>query len=206
MSHVSLNGAPYTSVADAASWGDLLEAVDRDTASTGTIVGAVRFDGVDEAGFREPAMLIRHLETDLIVEIETESPAALLLRILDEGVAALPSLEREAHELAVLFRGMETDRASQGLVQLADSLMNLVALVAMSSDAAGAPLDTLALDGEKVGSTSLAALHTALGPLLEAHAAHDYITVADTLEYDVAPAIPRLLDIIDALRQTAGSR
>jgi hypothetical protein len=201
--HVMLNGAPYAAAPDVQSWGDLLEVVDRETASTGTIVGVVRFDGVDEPGFREPAVLIRPLESDLIVEIETEVPSALLFRILDEGAASLPELELAAHELAGLFRGVEIDRASQGLAQLAESLMNLVTLVAASTAAAGARLNTLALDGEPVGP-SLAAMDVAIGPLLEAHAARDYITVADLLEYDVAPAIPRMADVINALRQTVG--
>lgn len=205
MSHVRLNGTSYAMAPDVESWGKLLESIDRDTEATGTIVGAVRFDGVDEPGFREPAVLIRPLETDQIVEIDTEPPAALLLRILDEGVASLPSLERGARELAELFRGVEIDRASQGLVQLAESLSNLVALVAASTAALGAHLDALTLDGRPVGS-SLGLLHTALGPLLEAHAASDYISVADSLEHDVAPAIPELLDVIDALRHIAGTR
>jgi hypothetical protein len=200
MSHVILNGAPYGGIEHAASWGDLLDAIDRDTAATGAIVGTVRFDGVDEPGFREPAILIRPLESDLIVEVETEAPAALLGRILDEGVESLPALEQSARALADAFRGPDVMQASRGLVQLAESLINLVTLIAASTAAAGARLDALTLDGQPVGAF-LTALDTAIGPLLEAHAASDYITVADALEYDVAPAIPQLRDVIEALRE-----
>jgi hypothetical protein len=199
MSHVILNGAPYTATTDAGSWGDLLEAIDRDTAATGAIVGAVRFDGVDEPGFREPAILVRPLESDLIVEIDTEAPGALLGRILDEGVDSLPALEQAARALADDFRGTDMMQASRGLTQLADSLINLVTLIAASMAAAGAPLETLTLDGKSVGG-HLLALDAALAPLLEAHAAGDYITVADGLEYDVAPTIAPLADVIEALR------
>jgi hypothetical protein len=201
MSHVILNGAPYTA-AEAACWGDLLDAIDRETAASGAIVGAVRFDGVDEPGFREPAVLVRALETDLIVEIETETPGALLERILDEGASSLPALEQSARLLADGFRGRDTAAASRDLVQLAESLMNLVALVAASAAAVDVRIEALALEGQPVGPV-LSDLDAALGPLLEAHAASDFITVADVLEYDVAPAIPRLGDVIEALRLTA---
>jgi hypothetical protein len=113
MSHVILNGAPYTANPALGSWGDLLDEVDREIAASGTIVGSVRFDGVDEPGFREPAILIRPLE--------------------------------------------------------------------------------------------IANLDTALGPMLEAQAARDYITVADSLEFDVAPAIGPLASVIDAVRDATAA-
>lgn len=202
MSHVLLNGAPYTANPALGSWGDLLDAVDREIASTGTIVGSVRFDGVDEPGFREPAILIRPLETDLIVEIDTEPPHALLGRVLDEAAASLPALGHSALVVAEGFRAADVAPASQGLVQLAESLMNLVALVAAASAAAGIPVASLALNGEPVGA-ALANLDAALGPMLEAQAAHDYITVADALEFDVAPAIAPLATVIEAVREAA---
>lgn len=204
MSHVILNGQPFDPAADVMSWEALLGAVDQRAGVAGHIVSSVRFDGVDEPGFREPAILVRRLDTDLIVEIETEPPAALLGRILDEGAASLPALEQSAVTLAQAFRGIEVANAARGLCQLSESLMNLVTLVAAAATAAGARIDTLTHSGEAVGQ-ALVALDDAVGPLLEAHAAGDYITVADTLEYDVAPAIPRLLDVIEALRQTAGA-
>jgi hypothetical protein len=204
MSHVILNGAPYIANSALGSWGDLLDEVDRNIAASGTIVGSVRFDGVDEPGFREPAILIRPLDTDLIVEIDTESPSALLGRVLDEAAASLPALERSALVVAEGFRAVDVTPASQGLVQLAESLMNLVALVAAAAAAAGVPVATLALDGEPVGP-ALANLDAALGPMLDAQAARDYVTVADTLEFEVAPAIRPLGSVIEALRESAGA-
>ena len=200
MSHVILNGAPYAANPALGSWGDLLDEVDRDIATSGTIVGSVRFDGVDEPGFREPAILIRPLETDLIVEIDTESPGALLGRVLDEAAASLPALEQSTLTIAEGFRAADVTPASQGLVQLAESLMNLVALVAAASAAAGIPVGHLSLNGESVGG-ALTDLDAALGPMLEAQAARDYITVADVLEFEVGPSIRPLGSVIDALRE-----
>lgn len=204
MSHVLLNGSPYTPTLSPASWGDLLDLVDREIAASGTIVGSVRFDGVDEPGFREPAILIRRLESDLIVEIDTESPASLLGRVLDEAAGSLPSLEASTRAIADAFRGPDATGATQGLVQLAESLMNLVALVAASCAASGLDVDRLTLDGRPVGPV-LGALDTALGLVLDAQVARDYVTVADALEHDVAPAIPALRAVIDAVRQSAAA-
>ena len=113
MANVIVNGTPHTG-ATAGLWGDLLDVVDREVASSGKIVAAVRFDGVDEPGFREPAVLIRPLDTDLIVEVDTEAPAALLGRMLDEGTASLPALEASARDLANGFRGPSGDRGGAG--------------------------------------------------------------------------------------------
>ena len=46
----------------------------------------------------------------------------------------------------------------------------------------------------------LRALDAQLTPLLEAQAAGDWITVADILEYDVAPLMPRFDAVLDSLR------
>jgi hypothetical protein len=203
MANLIVNGAPHAAAA-AGPWGELLETIDREAAVSGQIVAAVRFDGVDEPGFREPAILVRPLESDLIVEVDIEPPTMLLARVLDEGSSSLPALESSARELAQRFRGIDVSEASRGLVQLAESLLNLVALLAASAAAAGAPLETLTLNGERVGPT-LVALDLALGPLLEAQVAGDWITVADILEYEIAPSIPPLSSVFEALREVAGA-
>jgi hypothetical protein len=46
----------------------------------------------------------------------------------------------------------------------------------------------------------LRALDAQLAPLLEAQRGGDWITVADILEYDLAPLMPRFDAIFDALR------
>jgi len=189
MPSVLLNGQPVTGTT-ATTWGALLELVDARVAPTGEIVATVRFDGVDEPGFREEAVIVRQLASDTIVEIETESPQSLLARTLDEGAASLPEIEQAARELAAGFRGANVEGPARGLGQLAESLMNLLALVGATASAASVALDDLRVDGESVSPTLLA-LDTALAPLL------------DILEYDVAPAIPRLQGVLFALRTAA---
>ena len=51
----------------------------------------------------------------------------------------------------------------------------------------------------------LRALDAQLTPLLEAQRAGDWITVADILEYDIAPLMPRFDAVLDSLRCIVGS-
>jgi hypothetical protein len=199
MATVLLNGSAFVPPTSAPSWGPLLAAVDDHVAPTGEIVAAVRFDGVDEPGFREAAVLGLVLGHELIVEIDTLQPRELLGRVLDEASASLLVLGPSCTELASVLRGVQVDAAARGLGQLAQSLANLVQLVAVSAAARGVALETLqTADGPAM--PVLRALDAQLTPLLEAQHAGDWITVADVLEYDIAPIVPRFHAILDALR------
>jgi hypothetical protein len=199
MATVLLNGSAFVPSTPAPCWGPLLAAVDSHVAPTGEIVAAVRFDGVDEPGFREAAVLDLVLGHELIVEIETLQPRALLGRVLDEASASLPVLAASCGQLAAVLRGAQVETAVRGLGQLADSLSNLLQLVVASAAAREVALDTLqTADGPAL--PTLRALDAHLQPLLEAQRAGDWITVADVLEYDVAPLIAGFDTILDALR------
>jgi hypothetical protein len=196
---VLVNGTAFVPATPVPSWGPLLDAVDRHVAPSGEIVAAVRFDGVDEPGFREDAVLDLVLGSELIVEIETLHPNELLGNVLDEASRSLPALAASACELAAVLRGAQVDSAARGLGQLADSIANLVQLIAAAAAARGVSLDTLTTR-ERPALPLLRTLDTQMTPLLEAQSAGDWITVADVLEYDIAPLIPRFEALIDSLR------
>ena len=194
-----LNGTAFVPPTPAPSWGPLLDAVDRHVEPSGEIVAAVRFDGVDEPGFRDTAVLGLVLGSELIVEIDTMSPGALLAGVLDEASRSLPALAASACALAAAFRGAQVDGAARGLGQLAESLSNLVQLVAAAAAARALPLDSL-VTAQGPAVPILRALDGHLTPILDAQRAGDWITVADILEYDIAPLMPRFEAVIDALR------
>jgi hypothetical protein len=199
MATVLLNGSTFIPPTPVPSWGPLLEVVDSHVAPTGEIVAAVRFDGVDEPGFRDAAVLGLVLGHEIIVEIDTLPPRALLARVLDEASASLPAIAASCGELATVLRGAQVGAAVRGLGQLAESLSNLVQLVAACAAAQNVPLETLqTADGPAL--PVLRALDAQLMPLLEAQRAGDWITVADVLEYDVAPLMARFDAVLDALR------
>jgi hypothetical protein len=196
---VLLNGTAFVPTTPVPNWGPLLDAVDRHVAPTGEIVAAVRFDGVDEPGFRDDAVLGLVLGSELIVEIETLHPDDLLGNVLDEASRSLPAVAASAIELAGVLRGAHVESAARGIGQLAETIGSLVQLVAAAASARGLALETLATaDGPAM--PLLRALDAQLPPLLEAQHAGDWITVADILEYDVAPLMPRFEAVIDRLR------
>jgi hypothetical protein len=196
---VLVNGAAFVPRTPVPSWGPLLAAVDSHVAPTGEIVAAVRFDGVDEPGFRDAAVLDLVLGQELIVEIDTLPPAALLANVLDEASRSLPAVCASTFALATQLRGADVAAAARTLAQLAESIANLVQLVVATAAARQIPLDALATaDGPAL--PILHALDAPLEPLLEAQLAGDWITVADILEYDLGPILPRLQAVIDSLR------
>ncbi len=199
MTTVLLNGTAFVPTTPVPSWGPLLDAVDRHVAPSGEIVAAVRFDGVDEPGFRDGAVLGVVLGSELIVEIETLHPNDLLGNVLDEASRSLPALAASARELAAVLRGAQVDTAARGLGQLAESISNLVQLIAAAAAARGVALDTLTTR-EGPALPLLRTLDALMTPLLEAQGAGDWITVADILEYDIAPLMPRFDVLIDSLR------
>lgn len=199
MTTVLLNGTAFVPPTPVPSWGPLLDAVDRHVAPSGEIVAAVRFDGVDEPGFRDGAVLGVVLGSELIVEIETLHPNDLLGNVLDEASRSLPALAASARELAAVLRGAQVDTAARGLGQLAESISNLVQLIAAAAAARGVALDTLTTR-EGPALPLLRTLDAQMTPLLEAQGAGDWITVADILEYDIAPLMPRFDVLIDSLR------
>ena len=199
MATVLLNGTAFVPTTPAPSWGPLLDAVDRHVAPTGEIVAAVRFDGVDEPGFRDDAVLGLVLGSELIVEIDTLHPNDLLGEILDEASRSLPAVAASACELAGVLRGANVDTAARGIGQLADTIAKLVQLVVAAATARGTALDTLQTR-EGPAMPLLRALDAQLTPLLEAQHAGDWITVADILEYDIAPLMARFEAVIDSLR------
>jgi len=196
---VLLNGTAFVSTTPAPSWGPLLDAVDRHVAPTGEIVAAVRFDGVDEPSFRDDAVLGLVLGSELIVEIDTLHPNDLLGEILDEASRSLPAVAASARELAGVLRGANVDSAARGIGQLADAIGKLVQLVVAAATARGVAIETLETR-EGPAMPLLRALDAQLTPLLDAQRAGDWITIADVLEYDIAPLMPRFEAVIDSLR------
>jgi hypothetical protein len=196
---VLLNGTAFVPATPAPSWGPLLAAVDRHVEPTGEIVAAVRFDGVDEPGFRDAAVLDLVLGTEVIVEIETQRPDDLLGGVLDEASRSLPALAASSLGLAAALRGAQVDGAARSLGQLGESIASLVQLSVAAATARGLALDTLETR-EGPAMPLLRALDAQLAPLLEAQRGGDWITVADILEYDLAPLMPRFDAIFDALR------
>lgn len=200
MPKILLDGSELAVAPAPATWGDVLNGVDAHLTGTGRIVTDVRFDGLDEPAFREPATLDRPLADVLLVEVVSGSPAALMDRCLEEAIAAIPPLSAVALSVGEAYRTQRHAAASGGLVELAEGLSSLVGIVGAAGLAFQVDLRHLRC-GDQVASTVVGELGAYLDALVTAQEVKDWVTVADVLQFDVEPALKRLVPVLESLRQ-----
>lgn len=204
MPNVFLNGSPYALDPVPATWNDLLAGLDRRLEPEGHAIAAVRFDGVDEPEFRAAATLARPLTPSLIVEVDADTQSALILRCLDEAAASIPEIAQAAVDLAANYRLVDVREANTQLGIFAEALSNLMALVGAAGQVLRVDLLTVpAPEGGLPAAEVIPQLDAALKAVAEAHAGQDWITLADSLEYDVAPLVSQLTAVVDHLASTA---
>jgi hypothetical protein len=202
MARVVVNGIEWRHTELPDTWGDLLDALEADLTAKGTLVTAVRFDGVDEPTFRSPALLARRLADLAHLEVESGSARALVARALQDAAGSLAGLSEAVTRVGADFRGADILKANQALVEVADGVRALVALVAAVSV-------TLQLDLEALrsGDMPMSALAEELAghvqSLTEAQEARDWLTVADVLEFDLHPALDKWNGIFQDLTESA---
>ena len=110
----------------------------------------------------------------------------------------MTQLRQAATALAAGYRQVDVSEANAHLATFADTLANLMALVAAAGQAMQVQLDDIRIDGMP-GSAVIRHLNNTIEALLEAHSARDWVTLADVLEHDLAPLMPNLGQVIDAL-------
>ena len=176
-----LNPAPET-------WGDLLDKLDADASRDGLLLTAARFDGVEIPAFRDPDMTARRLLTVGRVDIETAPPTTLLRQCLLDAIPSLAIAATEAEGLAAIYRGHAVAEGHERLAALALELGALTSLVAALEGPLDLDVRAVVIDGVS-GGAHLQTLINGLDALVQAQESQDWLTVADVLEYDVAPAI-----------------
>lgn len=197
MTRIIVDGTELPAAAGRATWRDLLNRLDAEPGRDGVMVTAVRFDGVDEPAFRDPGVLGRRLDELAVVEVDYGTPEALVRASLDEAAASLAALAAAAGPLADRFRGVNIAGANADLVEFAQGLGMLVATVQAIGLALGADLRELRSGG--VAATDMVADMTRhIETLIGGERAGDWLTVADGIEYDLAPALERWQGLLEA--------
>jgi hypothetical protein len=200
MPRILLDGSELRPSPAAETWGAVLRVVDETLAGSGRIVTDVRFDGLDEPAFRETSTLDRPLARLVIVDVQSGTPDSLMDRCLDEALAAIPPLCAAATLVGEGYRAHQLGTANSGLIELADGLSSLVAIVGAAELAFQVDLRQVRL-GDQAAATVVAELASCLEALVSAQEVGDWITVADVLQLDVEPALKRLAPILESLRQ-----
>ena len=198
MPRVMLNGQDYVVQPTPLNWSELLTSLDRDLEPRGFLVTAVRVDGIDQPGFRDEDRLGDAFGRDAVIEVDASTPEDLLEDGLREAARSVAQLHEAAKALANGYRQVDVTEANTHLVTFADTLANLMALVAAASTAMKVQMDDIRVD-DIPASAVIRHLNNTIEALLEAHAARDWVTLADVLEHDLAPLMPNLAEVIGAL-------
>jgi hypothetical protein len=203
MQRILVNGVEESTIGACNHWGELLDRLDRSAAGQGQVLTAVRFDGVDQPSFRDQDVASRPLNSLLVVEADSMTPADLLCQSVNEAVAAARALAAGAERVGEAFRGLDVARANEDLQELAQGIGTLVSIAQALSQAVGIPLDSFSRNGRAAGEM-IAALSSQTHELIQARESGDWITVADIIEYDLAPLLQEWPGVLEALRESAG--
>jgi len=185
MREIHVDGQPFAAGQGAGTYGELLAVLDPAMAGQSRIVTALRVNGVEEPAFREDAARARTLAPGDRVEVGTRPVQALAHDALADSVRLMPAVAEAATQLGEqLARSAAPDDAT-ALAELAEGLTLLVTLVQAAeswADAARVPrADWLGQHVAEVGRC--------IDAVNEAQHNGDWVTVADALTYDLAPAL-----------------
>lgn len=178
--------------------GQVLGALDAAIDARGHVVTAVRLDGVDEPAFGSPVLRDRRLPESAVVEVDTDTASALIVRCVDEALMAMPNVRAGIVDVGAAFRLANVSDGNRLLAEVAESLGSLVSLAVAISSAVGASFDTMRTDG-LTGAEAVAALHTHAGEISAAQSAGDWARVADTLQLKVAPLVDVFAHLLEDL-------
>ncbi|MGE3845202.1 MAG: hypothetical protein AB7I50_26890 [Vicinamibacterales bacterium] len=200
MPRILLDGSELEVANAVATWGGVLDDVDRRLAEAGRIVTDVRFDGLDEPAFREPGTLARPLTELVMLEVLSGTPSGLMDRCLEEAVAAISPLCAAAMTVGESFRSHRIRPASAELAELADGLSSLIGIVGAAGLAFQVDLRHLRC-GDQAASSLVSELGMYLEALVAAQENGDWLSLADILQFDIEPCLKRLAPLLESLRQ-----
>jgi hypothetical protein len=182
----------------ASTWADLLHQIEANLDERGDVISEVRFDGIEQANYRAAPTLRRPLEGISTIDIDAVPPQILLAQGLDEARSSIDHLRNGARDLAIGYRRGEIAESTERLGVLAEAIGNLITIVGAAQNVLGVDLTATDVDGS-VAAAIIGDLDAAIAGVSEAAGTRDWITLADLLEFDVAPTLPRIGRVIDAL-------
>jgi hypothetical protein len=204
MARLILNGIERPAGTTGKHWEDVLVEVEQTVAGVGEVLTVVRFDGVEEPAFREADVLGRDVAAVALIEVESASPAQLLDQTIADAVQAAGVLADAADRAGAGFRGFGIQEANRELGEMVKGLSTLFTLARVLSDATAIPLDRAGAP-PNTGAQMTVELTRYAGSLIEASQGGDWITVADILEFDLAPHLRRWPDVFRSFSASPSS-
>ncbi len=182
MVQTSVSGWPHGAGSAPKKWGELLSSLECGEGLTRRVVTAVRFAGVAQPTFREPAALDQTLSAIGVIDVETSTVDELLLTSARAARAAIAPFNRATERIATGLRsGSEMDATLPALVRLVQTLATVTARLARAGTCAEphcADLDAVALR-----------LRGVVDAIARHQAGARWALVAEVLEHELAPAL-----------------
>jgi hypothetical protein len=188
MSICTVNGSERRTESGLETWGQLLAALEQGDGPKRPVVTAVRFAGVDQPTFRDPALLALNLSAAAPVDVDAAASGELVASAKQTALDSLGTLTTAARSTAKAFRLHDLPRAHRGLADFVIAFRLLTALTAVIGSAAG---EAEGGDLEAQGAELLERLRAGLESLLAFNGNEDWISVADVLEYEIAETLPQ---------------
>jgi hypothetical protein len=181
MSQIEINGINLPVEPGVLTWSDLLFNLETRHLGKGKVITSVQFDGSEILQFRDSEVLQRSLGSIEEVKVEAEPMEVMLRSAIKEAEGFLMSLQTSLAEIAEDFRRQLADEANTKLSAAFAGIKMFAALLQ------GAELQ---LSGEHHrGSASVSHILGEMGPtlesIIEAQNQHDWILVADILEFEL---------------------
>lgn len=185
MPQIHVDGRPFEAAQHAGTFEELLAVLDPAMAAGARIVTAIRVDGVEEPAFREVPVRGRKVAATAHVEVDTEAVEQLAHAALADAVRLMPALATAATDLSRQLTVSDPHTHATTIRELAEGLTLIVTLVqAAEAWADAGRIPRAAWLGDRV--TAVAACVDAIAT---AQQAGDWVSVADALAYDLAPAL-----------------
>jgi hypothetical protein len=124
---------------------------------------------------------------------------SIIEQCLEDGAQGVSQMITDVKGLVGLFREVDTGAGNYGLAQLARNLKALIVLV-QSLRGPVAAIDP-PLGAVLPSESDVETLGSWLEALVAAQAGQDWLTVADVLEYDLAPTLRTWMEQFEVLRR-----
>ena len=194
MTKILLDGVERQGDTAGVEWAALLDAVDRELATRGRIVIALKIDGVDAPAFRDAAVGPQ-VDAGGVVEMRSGTERDLMTQCIAEANEGVEALRLGAAAVGAAFRRHDLTVAHGGLREVAGGLSMLIAV--LQAVALAGRVDIAGGTGQAV--TLLNELSAHVQAVIAAQGNQDWLTVADVLEYDIEPALKRWHGMFSAI-------
>jgi hypothetical protein len=179
------------------SLADILCRIEILLAQRGRRISRGRVDGAPLKA-EDKGLLKKKVEDFNLLEIETVEVRSQVLKALSEVKAHLPTMVEEVTNVTQQIQSGNLVQGYRALGDCADMLGVMIRVVEEVRLLTGISLDSLKLPGESMVQR-LNGFRDILKSTKDALDAHDTVTVADLMEYELAPALEKWSEVLDGL-------